>query len=154
MLVSTKTLSLMKFVSRTGACPAQIESFAESGYGSLSSPVVSLALAHDFIELCGQQGANRKAFFGREDAGFAQDIGIELESDIRFHVWHGFTCSTILRAAVAICKPRANVLLWLSTCRHNGENEACSLAQAGALGTKSQQRDRATLTSNTARAKR
>src|SRR5271163_66550 len=69
MLVSTKTLSLMKLVSRTGACPAQIESFAESGYGSLSSPVVSLALAHDFIELCGQQGANRKALFGGEDAG-------------------------------------------------------------------------------------
>ena len=81
----------MQFVARTRASPAEIESFAEPRYGAFSSAVVSLALAHDFIELCSQQGANRQAFCGRQFAGFPQDVGVDVQSDFRFHSWREFT---------------------------------------------------------------
>lgn len=52
MLVSTKALSAMKFVTGTRERPAEIESFAQARYRAFSRAVVPLALAHDSTELC------------------------------------------------------------------------------------------------------
>jgi hypothetical protein len=53
----------MKFLAGTGGNPAEIESFAQTGYGTFPRAVISFALADNFIEFGGKQGADRQALF-------------------------------------------------------------------------------------------
>lgn len=70
----------------------------QAGQGTLARPMVSLAVAHDLLELRRQHRTDRSIFFGGEDASLAQEVGVQFQSDVRFHiaritVQHYFTCS-------------------------------------------------------------
>ena len=58
MFVSTKYLSLMEFVARSGRCPPEVEAFPEVGKGPSASLVERLPLAHDRLDPIGQKAAD------------------------------------------------------------------------------------------------
>src|SRR5271156_2694699 len=60
--------------------------------------MVSLALTHNLLQTCRQHGADRSILFRRQDPSLAQQIGVQFERNIGFHIEHAFMCSTILRA--------------------------------------------------------
>src|SRR5258708_3348664 len=58
MLVSTKHLSLMKFVPRTSRLPAEIQACAQPRQRARSCPVVPLAFSHQFLEFRAEQATD------------------------------------------------------------------------------------------------
>src|SRR5260370_10071052 len=105
ILVSTKHLSLMKFVPRTSGTPTQTQACAESRQRTLLRAFVRLAFSHQFLEFRGQQAADRAALFGGQYSRFSQNLRVQLQCNVRFHFEHANTCSTILRAERPVVNP-------------------------------------------------
>jgi len=63
----------------------------------------SLALADDLFQACRQHGTDRGVLFRRQYSGLAQQIGIQLECDIGFHM------STQIRVAQYYVQAQSNV---------------------------------------------
>jgi len=61
----------------------EVEPFLQPGQGPSARPVERLVLAHDRFEPVGQEGADRPALLGGDDTQLAQNVGIELERDVR-----------------------------------------------------------------------
>ena len=85
MFVSTKYLSLMKFVAGLGWRPLQLHAFSEPSERAPPSLVEGLSLPHEGFEPVGQKGTNRPPLLGRHDARLAQQIRVEFERDVGFH---------------------------------------------------------------------
>src|SRR5262245_36619637 len=106
MFVSTKYLTLMELVPRLGYRPLQIKAFAQPSERAAARLIEGFSFSDDGFQAIGQQSADRAAFFGRDHAGFQEQIGIELHSHVCFHAAPstGSTCCTVLRAQVRLGK--------------------------------------------------
>src|SRR6516164_8095242 len=85
MLVSTKYLSLMEFISRPGRSPLQVQPFTKSGQGAASSLVEGLTFTNDCLEAIGQKRTDGATFFGGNDARLPKKVSVEFERDVCLH---------------------------------------------------------------------
>jgi len=63
----------------------KIKPFAKPGECAAPSFVEGLSLPYDRFKPVGQKGADRPPFLGCQDSRLAQEIGIQLQSDIGLH---------------------------------------------------------------------
>ena len=79
----------------------EVEAIAKSRECSSSCFIERLPLADQGLQTFSEKSAQGTPFLGRQDAGFTEQIGVELEGDVGFHrislarifVLHYFTCS-------------------------------------------------------------
>ncbi len=63
----------------------QVETRPQTGQGTPSRLVISRALAHQLLQAGGEQGADRGAFLGGENASLPQEIGFNFQRDVGLH---------------------------------------------------------------------
>jgi len=85
MFVSTKYLSLMKFVSRPGRCPPKVKPFAEPRERPSTGLLERLPIANHRLKPVSEESADRTPLLGREHTSFAEQIGVELECYVGLH---------------------------------------------------------------------
>src|SRR5271168_982041 len=85
MFVSTKHLSLMQLIPRARRSPTQIKTPSQTGHRAAARLLVPFSLAHRLFQASRDHGADGSTLFGGEDAGFAQQVGFDLQGDVGFH---------------------------------------------------------------------
>jgi hypothetical protein len=63
----------------------KVETVVETGERTAASCLERLAVAHESSEEIRQKGTDGPAFFSREDARFAEQVGVDSQRQLGFH---------------------------------------------------------------------
>jgi hypothetical protein len=75
----------MKFISRPGASPLQVQPFTEPGQGAASSLVEGLSFTNDRLEPISQKRTDGATLLGGNDARCPKEVSVESECDVCLH---------------------------------------------------------------------
>src|SRR5947209_2760385 len=85
MLVSTKYLSLIEFISRSGRCISQTCGPLHPGQRPTFSFFIAVMFAHRFLELFGHERTHRRVSLRGEHPYLTQQVSVKFQRDIGFH---------------------------------------------------------------------
>src|SRR5579884_342837 len=85
MLVSTKYLSLMKFVSRGRRRPVQFIAVLQACLRATPRLLIATPLAHSLLQPLGHKGADGRALFRRKNSRLLEQFGVNLQGYICLH---------------------------------------------------------------------
>jgi hypothetical protein len=95
----------MQFTPCAWWSKVQVETRPEPGHGAAPRLVISLAIANILLQPGREHGADGGAFFSGDYTGFLQQIRLNFQRDVGFHILPVCLCSTILCAFNTEFKP-------------------------------------------------